>query len=111
MGRCILFAITNVTDYKGQINAFHQEDFGAARAGVKIPEELSVVSFDNLPESAEMFPALTTYDQKLELAAELLVNSLLERIANPGLPLRRHSYTVELKERESVKLVKKEVQQ
>lgn len=38
----------------------------AKEAGLKIPEDLSVVGFDNLYESAFTVPALTTVDQFLE---------------------------------------------
>lgn len=47
-------------------------------AGIRIPDELSLVGFDNVPESAATQPPLTTVDQSLtimgQLAAELLIN-------------------------------------
>jgi len=49
----------------------------AAEAGLCIPEDLSVVGFDNLRESSSITPALTTVDQYLEemgaVATEMIV--------------------------------------
>lgn len=55
----------------------------AARARqVRLPEELSVVGFDDLPDAWRMHPALTTVRQPVEekgrLAAEVLVTALAE---------------------------------
>lgn len=38
----------------------------AEEAGLRIPEDLSVVGFDNLRDSSFMTPALTTVDQFIE---------------------------------------------
>jgi LacI family transcriptional regulator len=49
----------------------------AEEAGVRIPADLSLVGFDNVPEAAATHPPLTTVDQSLEkmgqVAAELLI--------------------------------------
>lgn len=49
----------------------------AAEMGLRIPQDLSVVGFDNLREAAFLFPPLTTIDQSVEkmgaLAMEILV--------------------------------------
>lgn len=46
--------------------------------GIRIPDDLSLVGFDNVPEAAATHPPLTTVDQSLttmgQLAAELLIN-------------------------------------
>ena len=40
-------------------------------AGLRIPGDLSVIGFDNLPESACLRPALTTIDQSvIQMAAK-----------------------------------------
>lgn len=45
--------------------------------GLAVPEELSVIGFDNIPEAAQVAPRLTTIDQSIETmgyrAAEMLV--------------------------------------
>lgn len=38
---------------------------GAHRSGRRVPEDLAVVGFDNMPESAFFYPPLTTIHQKL----------------------------------------------
>lgn len=38
----------------------------AQEAGLRIPEDLSVVGFDNIPESAHLNPPLTTVDQSIK---------------------------------------------
>jgi LacI family transcriptional regulator len=52
----------------------------ARKAGLLIPDDLSVAGFDNIPESAYANPPLTTVDQSIEqmgyLAARLLVRLL-----------------------------------
>ena len=46
------------------------------RSGFKIPEDISVVSFDDLPESATAFPPLTTMRLDTAILANLMVESL-----------------------------------
>jgi LacI family transcriptional regulator len=64
----------------------------AREAGLCIPEDLSVVGFDNIPESAYFYPPLTTVDQSINqmgyLAAQLLV-----RLINEG-ELENRTYTL-----------------
>lgn len=56
----------------------------AARAlGLRVPDEFSVVGFDDLPQAAQTFPALTTVRQPLhdmgQLAARMLLSLIDER--------------------------------
>lgn len=69
---------------------------------IRVPEELAVISFDNLKESAYSLPPLTTFDQCLDQAAEWLVDTLLKRIAAPDQPQILRSYTAPMVERLSV---------
>jgi len=52
----------------------------AQAAGLCVPEDLSVIGFDNIPEAAQVMPRLTTIDQSIELmgytAAEMLIELL-----------------------------------
>jgi LacI family transcriptional regulator len=55
--------------------------YHAAREfGLRIPEELSVVGFDNLRDAAFLNPPLTTIDQSIEkmgtMATELIIKLL-----------------------------------
>jgi LacI family transcriptional regulator len=87
--------------------------FGAMRAlvkaGVKVPEQCSVVGFDDVPLSALAAPSLTTIRQPLEAMGNLAVNTVLESI-NAGLEKRewsisRHKVTPELVIRDSTMAV------
>ena len=52
----------------------------AARRGISIPQQLAVVGFDNIPESAYFYPALTTVAQDLQSLGEQGVHNLVEMI-------------------------------
>lgn len=52
----------------------------AFRRGINIPEQLSVIGFDNIPESAYFCPALTTISQDLQLVGEQAVKNIVEMI-------------------------------
>jgi LacI family transcriptional regulator len=45
--------------------------------GVKIPEDVSVVGFDDLPAAAQVHPTLTTVRQPIEELGRTAVNTLL----------------------------------
>lgn len=48
----------------------------AHRTGKRVPEELAVVGYDNTPESAYFWPALTTVRQRLADAGRLSIQTL-----------------------------------
>ena len=52
----------------------------ACRRGIKIPEQLAVVGFDNIPESAYFYPSLTTISQDLQLLGGQAVQNVVEMI-------------------------------
>jgi DNA-binding LacI/PurR family transcriptional regulator len=63
---------------------------GAMRAakecGLRLPEDLAIVGFDNIPFACDLEPPLTTVHVPKELMGELAVRRLIERIAEPDLP-------------------------
>ena len=62
----------------------------AARAGLSIPGDLSVVGFDNLAASAYAPPGLTTFDAGIRRAAREIAGMLVQVIENrPEPPLTR----------------------
>ncbi len=61
----------------GAIRALHDE-------GIRVPEEVSVIGFDDIPGAAYAIPSLTTVRQPLEEMGRLGAATLLERIKNPG---------------------------
>jgi LacI family transcriptional regulator len=54
----------------------------AAQAGRRIPEDLALVGFDNIPQSAYFQPPLTTIDQPLSRIGRMAVEVLIQRIEN-----------------------------
>lgn len=57
--------------------------------GYRIPQDIAVTGFDNIPESEFTFPTLTTLHVHKELLGELAVERLVRRIENPSeIPLR-----------------------
>ena len=51
--------------------------------GYRIPQDVSIVGFDNLSETVRQSPAITTIDAHSEYLGEMAAQKLLERIANP----------------------------
>jgi len=52
----------------------------AHRRGIQVPEQLAVVGFDNIAESAYFYPSLTTISQDLQSLGEQAVQSVVEMI-------------------------------
>lgn len=52
----------------------------AHRQNIRIPEQLAVIGFDNIPESAYFFPSLTTISQDLQLIGEQAVQNIVAMI-------------------------------
>ncbi len=55
----------------------------AADLGIEVPRDVSIIGFDNIPESALTDPPLTTIDQSLHAVGEAAVRALIERIEHP----------------------------
>ncbi|MEO5886274.1 MAG: LacI family DNA-binding transcriptional regulator [Anaerolineales bacterium] len=52
----------------------------ALRRSIGIPEQLAVIGFDDIPESAYFYPSLTTISQDLQLLGEQAVQNVVEMI-------------------------------
>jgi LacI family transcriptional regulator len=65
----------------GAIRALHD-------AGIHVPEEVSVIGFDDITGAAYGIPSLTTVRQPLEEMGRLAAATLLDRIKNPNRELR-----------------------
>lgn len=52
----------------------------AAQSGIRIPDQLSVIGFDNIPESAFATPGLTTFDQRIRETARQIATYLLDTL-------------------------------
>jgi LacI family transcriptional regulator len=57
-----------------------------ARAGIRVPEDMAVVGFDDIFPGSLCDPPLTTVHQPMRLLGERACARLLDRIANPDLP-------------------------
>jgi LacI family transcriptional regulator len=69
--------------------------------GIRVPDDLSIVGFDDIAIAALQRISLTTVAQRLDFQAERAVGLLLERIANPGIASRHVRVPVELRTRNS----------
>jgi LacI family transcriptional regulator len=56
----------------------------AAELGLRIPTDLSVVGFDNIPESALTVPPLTTVDQSIQSLGQAAVRILIDLLDHPN---------------------------
>jgi LacI family transcriptional regulator len=71
------------------------DEMGAAvvnelqRMGRKVPDELSVLGFDNTRTATHVYPALSTIAQPLERMGELAVERLLD-LTDPGQKIMPH---------------------
>jgi len=70
-------------------------------AGRRVPQDVSVVGFDDVPEAAFLSTALTTVRQDLSRAATLGVSLLIDAIQVPGARSTFEIVPVELVERET----------
>ncbi len=70
-----LFAFNDISAI-GAMRALH-------RAGKRVPEDVSIVGFDNIPSGAYQTPALTTVGQPLQKMGSLAAEVLLRLIERP----------------------------
>lgn len=84
-GKFTALVVANDQMALGAIRAFRE-------AGASIPDEISIVGFDDIPESGFFLPPLTTVQQDFVKIGKLGVQCLLEQIGSGGAGLR--TYTV-----------------
>lgn len=73
----------------------------ANQAGVKIPQDLSVIGYDDIALASFSTPPLTTIAQPKYQIGQLTAKTLVERISNPDSQVRRTMLTPELVIRQS----------
>lgn len=76
--------------------------------GLRVPDDVSMVSFDDTPEAAHFVPALTTVRQDFRLLGRLAVEYLLNRIENPKTPIHQRVLKPELIVRESTRALNRQ---
>lgn len=69
--------------------------------GIRVPEDVSIVGFDDTPEAAFFRPPLTTVRQDYEAMGKQSIQYLMELINNPDTPVYHRILTPEFIERAS----------
>ena len=64
--------------------------------GLRVPDDISVVGFDGIPQAALVHPPLTTVSQPLAKMGRVATQMLLDRLNDPGKPVRRIELPTEL---------------
>lgn len=78
----------------GAIQALHER-------GLRVPEDVSIVGFDDVPEAAYYTPPLTTVRQDFAALGEQSVEYLMALITNPDTPLHQRVLYPQFIERQS----------
>jgi DNA-binding LacI/PurR family transcriptional regulator len=76
----------------------------ARQAAIRIPEQLSVIGFDDIPAASWGAYRLTTVRQPVHTMIDLSIGALLERIDAPDLPPITTFVPGQLVRRESARL-------
>jgi DNA-binding LacI/PurR family transcriptional regulator len=79
------------------IGALHE----AARQGLRVPDDLSIVGFDGIDATRWSVPELTTVEQPIEQIGDSAVQTLLTLIEQPGRALPSSYYRPHLRVRAS----------
>lgn len=69
--------------------------------GFSIPDDISVIGFDDISQASFVYPKLTTVRQPLEQMGQVAVKILLEQIENPSRPPQRVALATQLVIRDS----------
>jgi len=77
----------------------------AREAGVRVPDDLSVVGFDNIPEAAYFNPALTTVDQFIDKMGYVATEKLISLIQGESLESDLYKMSTQLIVRDSCRAV------
>ena len=72
------------------------------QAGIKIPQDMAVIGYDDIELASYMTPPLTTIHQPKDELGELAIDVLIHRITQPGQKQQRMQLTPELVVRGSV---------
>ena len=74
----------------------------AQEVGLRIPQDVSVIGFDDIATTAFLSPPLTTIRIEAAELATLALHRLIDRVTEPNLTPIRVSLACELVERQSV---------
>ncbi|WP_221091508.1 LacI family DNA-binding transcriptional regulator [Deinococcus aquaedulcis] len=76
---------------------------GLYRRGIRVPEDISLIGFDDLPASQFTLPPLTSVHQPLFEMGQQAARTVLHRLQTPDLPLTPPELPLSLSVRESVR--------
>lgn len=76
---------------------------GLYELGVKVPDDVSIIGFDDLKISSYLTPGLTTIRQQISLKGQKAVELLLKHIEDPSLLKQEEILPLQLVERGSVR--------
>lgn len=76
--------------------------------GLSIPQHISLIGFDDIPQASLVHPRLTTVRQPLEQMGRVAVNLLIEQIENPDITPRRVTLATRFVERDSCRPIANE---
>ncbi len=82
------------------LSAFGAMD-AARECGFRIPDDISIIGFDDIPQASLVYPKLTTVRQPLEQMGQVAVKMLLERIEERSRPPQRVTLATQLVIRDS----------
>ena len=82
------------------LSAFGALD-AARECGLRIPDDISIIGFDDIPQSSVIYPKLTTVRQPLEQMGIVAAQMLLAQIENPGHTPQRVALPTQLVIRDS----------
>jgi LacI family transcriptional regulator len=64
--------------------------------GLRVPEDISILGFDDIPQAALVHPALSTVRQPLEQMGRVATQMLLDMLENPEKAISRVELPTEL---------------
>ena len=73
--------------------------------GLRVPEDVSIVGFDDTPEAAFFSPPLTTIRQDYEALGQQSIQYLVDIINNPDTPVHHRALVPKLIERQSTRAI------
>jgi len=106
---CVQTLLARETSFTGLVIANDQMALGAIAAlndaGLRVPDDVSIVGFDDIPEAGFYLPALTTIRQDFISLGEQSVDYLVSLMQNPRTPVHQRVLHPELVIRKSTKAI------
>jgi len=109
--RAMIRLLDDGTDFTAIFIGNDSMAFGAQTAlrerGLRVPDDVSIVGFDDLPEAAHFVPGLTTVRQDFHMLGRLAVEYIISLIEVPDTPIHQRVLKPKLIVRESTQALGK----